>query len=54
MKIGSHNLGPNGFAHMTIVKAEAGALIIRQMAPGGEQKITLAANQIELLKDVLA
>lgn len=54
MKIGTHNLGPNGFAHMTIVKAEAGAVIIRQMTPAGEQKITLSANQIELLKDVLA
>lgn len=54
MKIGSHNLGPNAFARMTIVKAEAGAVTIRQIGPAGEQKITLSANQIELLKDVLA
>lgn len=54
MKIGSHNLGPNAFSHMTIAKLEAGALVIRQIAPGGEQKITLCANQIALLKDVLA
>lgn len=54
MKIGTHNLGTNGFSNMTIVKAEAGSLIIRQVAPGGEVKITLSANQIALLKDVLA
>jgi hypothetical protein len=53
MKIGTHNLGPNAFAQATIVKAEAGALIIRQIGSGGEQKVILSANQIALLKDVL-
>lgn len=55
MKTGSHNLGSNAFSDMTIVKVEAGALIIRQAGRAfREQKITLYANQIELLKDVLA
>lgn len=54
MKPGSHNLGPNAFAQITIVKVSPGSLIIRQAAPGGEQKVTLSANQIALLKDVLA
>jgi len=53
MKTGSHNLGSNAFAKLTIAKVEAGALVLRQSAPGGEQKITLSANQIALLKDVL-
>lgn len=50
MKIGSHNLGPNAFSSITIAKLEAGSLIIRQ----GDQKITLSANQIALLKEVLS
>lgn len=50
MKIGTHNLGTNAFAQLTLAKLEAGALILRQ----GDQKITLSANQIALLKDVLA
>ncbi|MCL9998374.1 MAG: hypothetical protein NBV68_03250 [Erythrobacter sp.] len=55
MKPGTHNLGHNAFSDMTIVKVEAGALIIRQAGRAfSEQKITLSANQIELLKDVLA
>lgn len=54
MKIGTHNLGHNAFSKLTIVKAEAGALVIRQIGSGAEQKVTLSANQIALLKDVLA
>lgn len=54
MKTGSHNLGANAFAHMTIAKVETGSLIIRQLAPGGTQHITLSLEQIALLKDVLA
>lgn len=54
MKIGTHNLGHNAVSDMTIVKVEAGALIIRQAGRAfREQKITLSANQIALLKDVL-
>jgi len=53
MKTGTHNLGANAFARLTIVKVEAGAMILRQPASGGEQKITLSAKQVELLKDVL-
>lgn len=53
MKTGTHNLGANAFAQMTLVKIEAGALILRQPSASGEQKITLSANQIELLKDIL-
>lgn len=60
MKIGTHNLGHNTFSQMTIAKLEAGALIIRQSSPGlkgGDafaREITLSANQIALLKDVLS
>jgi hypothetical protein len=54
MKIGTHNLGGNAFSQLTIAKLDGGALILRQVAQGGEQKITLSANQIALLKEVLA
>lgn len=54
MKTGTHNLGSNAFSDMTIVKVEAGALVIRQSGRAfREQKITLSANQIELLKAIL-
>lgn len=55
MKIGTHNLGHNAFSDMTLVKVESGTLIIRQSGRTfNEQKITLSASQIALLKDVLA
>lgn len=55
MKIGTHNLGSNAFSDFTIVKVEEGALIIRQTGRAfREQKITLSADQIKMLKDVLA
>lgn len=57
MKIGSHNLGANAFAATTIAKVNAGGLTIIQFVPGGgggKKEITISANQIELLKDVLA
>lgn len=54
MKIGTHNLGSNAFAHITIVKAEGGMLTIRQVRSGVEENVVLSANQAELLKDVLA
>lgn len=55
MKPGTHNLGHNAFSDMTIVKVEAGALIIRQAGRAfNEQKITLSAEQVPLLKEILA
>lgn len=55
MKIGTHNLGHNAFSDITIVKVEAGTLIIRQAGRTfREQKVTLSSNQIALLKDVLS
>lgn len=54
MKIGTHNLGSNGFSQLTMAKLDGSALILRQVASGGEQKVTLSANQIALLKEVLA
>lgn len=50
MKLGTHNLGHNAFSDMTIVKIEAGALIIRQVGRTfSEQKITLSREQAQLL-----
>lgn len=54
MKIGTHNLGSNAFSNITVVKIDGSGMVLRQTAPAGEQKITLSANQIALLKDVLA
>jgi hypothetical protein len=54
MKIGTHNLGSNAFSNLTVAKVDGGSLVLRQAAPGGEQKITLSVNQIALLKEVLA
>ena len=54
MKTGTHNLGSNAFANVTLVRADPAKLVLRQTTPGGLQEITLSANQIALLKDVLA
>lgn len=54
MKIGTHNLGANAFAEITLAKLESGSLILRQTTPAGLQTVTLSVNQIALLKDVLA
>lgn len=55
MKVGTHNLGHNAFSDMTIVKVEAGSVIIRQSGRAfTEQKITLSAEQVQLLKGILA
>ncbi len=56
MKIGSHNLGSNAFAATTIAKLNSGGLTLTQFVPGGcggTKEITLSANQIALLKDIL-
>lgn len=54
MKTGTHNLGSNAFANITVVKIDGGGMILRQTASVGEQKITLSLNQLELLKGMLA
>lgn len=54
MKIGTHNLGSNAFANTTLAKVESGCVILRQAGQAGVREITLSANQIALLKDVLA
>lgn len=54
MKIGTHNLGTNGFSNMTLAKLDAGKLTLRQTTQGGVREISLSANQIALLKEVLA
>ena len=55
MKTGTHNLGSNAFARLTVVRINAGGVTIQQLAegkPGAE--VTLSVNQIELLKGILA
>lgn len=54
MKIGTHNLGSNAFSQITLVTVKDGGLLIRQTGAGRQHNVTLSANQIELLKDVLA
>ncbi|GAA0760679.1 hypothetical protein FHS52_001101 [Erythromicrobium ramosum] len=54
MKAGTHNLGSNAFSQMTLAKLDSGKLVIRQSKPAGLHEITLSADQIALLKDVLA
>lgn len=53
MKTGTHNLGSNAFSNLTLVRAQEGALVIRQITRGCEQSVHLSAEQIDLLKDVL-
>lgn len=57
MKTGTHNLGANAFAATTMAKVNSGGLTLIQFVPGGgggKKEISLSANQIALLKDVLS
>jgi hypothetical protein len=54
MKTGTHNLGGNAFADTTLVTVSSGSVLIRQAGKGRQHQITLSANQIALLKELLA
>lgn len=56
MKTGTHNLGSNAFAARTLVRVKPGVITLRQFAPGaqGSQEITLSADQVAMLKELLA
>jgi hypothetical protein len=54
MKTGTHNLGDNVFANITLAKVEPGKLVLRQSSAGSAKEVILSASQIELLKELLA
>jgi hypothetical protein len=53
MKPGTHNLGSNGSAKITVVKVDAGQIVLRQTTARGLQEVTLSINQVALLKEII-